>query len=432
MTEAVNVPAAELAAVVAMAAACQSPPRDPAATAQPQIDIELQPREGTVIVHGHHIGRASRHTILGVARCDITDTAPAACALSTKFLKSVVGLFPPKQKLSLRVVAATDGTRTNSLLIEGQEGSVAADSRLSPPERMFDLGNACEWGESPRKRLATIAETRRVLSSVAAAASKDTDRPLLNRISLKRSDSGITAVASDNYKLISARIRDAEWPTADTGESFTVPLRLIKWLKAATRLSKTANRAPETEYVTWRHLTDSPFARSDTAVTEFHSHGCVYTCAPVEGEYPPWRKAFPADTAWSADFGSETRKMLLSVVTKAKRPVVKGSTQFVRLAPTVNDYGKVSGLEISQDTLTNEERDRCWSTIASFGETDSVYFSGEQAKPVAVNAEHFETCLKAASSSGVVLKVADTLKPVVLESALANRMRSAIMPARVR
>jgi DNA polymerase III subunit beta len=250
-------------------------------------------------------------------------------------------------------------------------GRARFDLRLMPAE---DFPALPEPGPDAAVAVMKADEFARTVAQVARAASAEDSRPVLTGVSLEATAAGITAAATDSYRLA---VRTVPWDQAAEA-TVLVPRRALEEARrAAEQLGGEVRVSLEPAQVT--------FSLGDRRLTT----------RLIDGKYPDFRQLIPSgyERRLTVD-----RAELIEVV---KRVAVVGETNTTATPVT---------LHLSADTV------RVTAGSGEVGQAEEVLPGELEGEPlqIAFNPRYLTDGLDAAGGERVVLEFRDELKPSVL------------------
>ncbi len=264
------------------------------------------------------------------------------------------------------VEAETDGDRLHL-----ECGRAKFDLRLMPVEDYPPLPEPDPTAGTAVMKAETFAS---LVSQVARASSSDDARPVLTGVQLEASEGGLTAAATDSYRLA---VRELTWSEQVDG-TVLVPRRALDEAKrSADSLGGEVRVVFEASQVT--------FALGDRRLTT----------RLIEGKFPDFRQLVP--TGWDRRLEMD-RAELIEVV---KRVAVVGEANTTATPVT---------LHIHEDTV------RVTAGSGEIGEAEEILPGQLEGEPleIAFNPRYLTDGLDAIRSERVHLDFRDELKPAVL------------------
>jgi DNA polymerase-3 subunit beta len=250
-------------------------------------------------------------------------------------------------------------------------GRATFDLRLMPAE---DFPALPEPAADAAVAVMKAEEFARTVAQVARAASADDARPVLTGVQLEATGSGLTAAATDSYRLA---VRTVPW---DQGAEHTtlVPRRALE----------EARRSAET-------LGSEVRLILETGQVTFDFGDRRLTTRLIEGRFPDFRQLIPGGFERRLDVD---RAELMEVV---KRVSVVGEANTTSTPVT---------LHLTADTV------RVTAGSGEVGQADESLPGTLEGEPlqIAFNPRYLTDGLDAAGSERVVLEFRDELKPAVL------------------
>ncbi len=255
-------------------------------------------------------------------------------------------------------------------------GRAQFDLRLMPAE---DFPSLPEPGADAVTVVMKSEEFARTVAQVARAASADDARPVLTGVQLEATTHGLTASATDSYRLA---VRTVPWDQG-TERTVLVPRRALEEARrSAELLGSEVRLLLEAGQVT--------FAFSDRRLTS----------RLIEGKFPDVRQLIPA--------GSERRLLVdrAALMEVAKRVAVVGDANTTATPVT---------LHLTADSV------RVTAGSGEVGQAEESMPGQLEGEPlqIAFNPRYLTDGLDAAGSERVVLEFRDELKPAVLRPAPA-------------
>jgi len=255
-------------------------------------------------------------------------------------------------------------------------GRAQFDLRLMPAE---DFPSLPEPGPDAVTAVMKAEEFARTVAQVARAASADDARPVLTGVQLEATTQGLTASATDSYRLA---VRTVPWDQG-TERTVLVPRRALEEARrSAELLGSEVRLLLEGGQVT--------FAFSDRRLTS----------RLIEGKFPDVRQLIPA--------GSERRLLVdrAELMEVAKRVAVVGDANTTATPVT---------LHLTADSV------RVTAGSGDVGQAEESMPGQLEGEPlqIAFNPRYLTDGLDAAGSERVVLEFRDELKPAVLRPAPA-------------
>jgi DNA polymerase-3 subunit beta len=253
-------------------------------------------------------------------------------------------------------------------------GRAQFDLRLMPAE---DFPSLPEPGADAVTVVMKSEEFARTVAQVARAASADDARPVLTGVQLEATTHGLTASATDSYRLA---VRTVLWDQG-TERTVLVPRRALEEARrSAELLGSEVRLLLEAGQVT--------FAFSDRRLTS----------RLIEGKFPDVRQLIPA--------GSERRLLVdrAALMEVAKRVAVVGDANTTATPVT---------LHLTADSV------RVTAGSGEVGQAEESMPGQLEGEPlqIAFNPRYLTDGLDAAGSERVVLEFRDELKPAVLRPA---------------
>jgi DNA polymerase III subunit beta len=250
-------------------------------------------------------------------------------------------------------------------------GRATFDLRLMPAE---DFPALPEPGPDAAVAVMKAEEFAKTVAQVARAASADDARPVLTGVTLEATGSGLTAAATDSYRLA---VRTVPW---DQGAEHTalVPRRALEEARrSAEALGSEVRLVLEAGQVTF----DFGDRRLTTRL--------------IEGRFPDFRQLIPGGFERRLDVD---RAELIEVV---KRVSVVGEANTTSTPVT---------LHLTADTI------RVTAGSGEVGQAEEALPGNLQGEPleIAFNPRYLTDGLDAVGSERVVLEFRDELKPAVL------------------
>lgn len=270
------------------------------------------------------------------------------------------------------VAAEADGDRLRLVC-----GRATFELRLMPVE---DYPTLPEPGQQANVAVMKADEFARTVAQVARAASADDARPVLTGVHLEATADGLTAAATDSYRLA---VRTVPWDQ-DTEATVLVPRRALEEARrSAEQLGGEVRLIFEDAQVT--------FAFGDRRlVTRL-----------IEGKFPDFRQLIPTDHERRLEVD---RAELMEVV---RRVSVVGDTNTTATPVTLH----LTANEIRVTAGSGE--------VGQAEEYLEGSLEGEELQ-IAFNPRYLSDGLDAAGSDRVVLEFRDELKPAVLRPAPAS------------
>ncbi len=255
-------------------------------------------------------------------------------------------------------------------------GRAQFDLRLMPAE---DFPSLPEPGPDAVTAVMKAEEFARTVAQVARAASADDARPVLTGVQLEATTQGLTASATDSYRLA---VRTVPWDQG-TERTVLVPRRALEEARrSAELLGSEVRLLLEAGQVT--------FAFGDRRLTS----------RLIEGKFPDVRQLIPA--------GSERRLLVdrAELMEVAKRVAVVGDANTTATPVT---------LHLTADSV------RVTAGSGEVGQAEESMPGQLEGEPlqIAFNPRYLTDGLDAAGSERVVLEFRDELKPAVLRPAPA-------------
>jgi len=255
-------------------------------------------------------------------------------------------------------------------------GRAQFDLRLMPAE---DFPSLPEPGPDAVTAVMKAEEFARTVAQVARAASADDARPVLTGVQLEATTQGLTASATDSYRLA---VRTVPWDQG-TERTVLVPRRALEEARrSAELLGSEVRLLLEAGQVT--------FAFGDRRLTS----------RLIEGKFPDVRQLIPA--------GSERRLLVdrAELMEVAKRVAVVGDANTTATPVT---------LHLTADSV------RVTAGSGDVGQAEESMPGQLEGEPlqIAFNPRYLTDGLDAAGSERVVLEFRDELKPAVLRPAPA-------------
>ncbi|MBA2528971.1 MAG: DNA polymerase III subunit beta [Euzebyales bacterium] len=255
-------------------------------------------------------------------------------------------------------------------------GRAHFELRLMPAE---DFPSLPQPSEDAAMAVMKAEEFARTVGQVARAASGDDARPVLTGVSLEATSDGLTAAATDSYRLA---VRTVPW---DQGTQCTVLV--------PRRALEEARRSAELLGSEVRLLLEggqATFVFGDRRLTT----------RLIEGKFPDFRQLIPSGFERRLDVD---RAELLEVV---KRVAVVGDTNTTATPVT---------LHVSADSV------RVTAGSGEVGQAEESLPGRLEGEPlqIAFNPRYLTDGLDAVGSERVMLEFRDELKPAVLRPALA-------------
>jgi DNA polymerase-3 subunit beta len=253
-------------------------------------------------------------------------------------------------------------------------GRAQFDLRLMPAE---DFPSLPEPGSDAVVAVMKSEEFARTVAQVARAASADDARPVLTGVQLEATTKGLTASATDSYRLA---VRTVPWDQG-TERTVLVPRRALEEARrSAELLGSEVRLLLEAGQVT--------FAFGDRRLTT----------RLIEGKFPDVRQLIPA--------GSERRLVVdrAELMEVAKRVSVVGDANTTATPVT---------LHLTADSV------RVTAGSGEVGQAEESLPGQLEGEPlqIAFNPRYLTDGLDAAGSERVVLEFRDELKPAVLRPA---------------
>lgn len=250
-------------------------------------------------------------------------------------------------------------------------GRAQFDLRLMPAEDFPELPSP---SEDACEAVMKAEDFSRTVAQVARAASTDDARPVLTGVNLEATADGLTAAATDSYRLA---VRTLPWEH-DEELTVLVPRRALEEARrSAEQLGSEVRVFLESSLVT--------FSFADRRLTT----------RLIEGTFPDFRQLIPAD--WDRRLHVD-RAELMEVV---KRVAVVGDTNTTTTPVT---------LHVTEDTV------RVTAGSGEVGEAEDALageLEGEELT-IAFNPRYLTDGLDAAGSDRVVLEFRDEVKPAVI------------------
>ena len=273
-------------------------------------------------------------------------------------------------------------------------GRAQFDLRLMPAE---DFPALPQVGPDASVAVMKAEEFAKTVAQVARAASADDARPVLTGVSLEATGTGLTAAATDSYRLA---VRTVPW---DQGTEHTalVPRRALdEARRSAETLGSEVRLALEGGQVT--------FEFGDRRLTT----------RLIEGKFPDFRQLIPSGFERKLEID---RAELMEVV---KRVAVVGEANTTSTPVT---------LHLTADTV------RVTAGSGEVGQAEESMPGELEGEPlqIAFNPRYLTDGLDAAGSERVVLEFRDELKPAVLRPAPAGDQETKadflylLMPVRI-
>lgn len=256
-------------------------------------------------------------------------------------------------------------------------GGAQFDLRLMPVE---DFPALLKAGPEAVTAVMKAEEFARTVAQVARAASADDARPVLTGVSLEATAGGLTAAATDSYRLA---VRKVPWDQG-TERTVLVPRRALdEARRSAELLGSEVRLVLEPAQVT--------FAFSDRRLTS----------RLIEGKFPDFRQLIPTGFERRLDVD---RAELMEVV---KRVSVVGEANTTSTPVT---------LHLTADSI------RVTAGSGEVGHAEESLPGTLEGEPlqIAFNPRYLSDGLDAAGSERVVLEFRDELKPAVLRPATTH------------